>query len=266
MADALRVHVELAIVEKMDAAQARLDRGFENVPRVPQPVHVADFVPVKGRDRQFHDPQFLEDKLNDDLGVEMEIVRVFLERNLREGRGGIEPVTGVKLGQLRAEHPVLEPGQDLVADPFVGRHSAAARRPFVDHARAEHRIRFVARERREQLRQFLRRILSVAMHKRDDVETVVDCVAVAEFLIAALTLVSLSAQDSDLEGGVSLLITQTIDEGVGLRRIVDDQDFDVLALQGTRNAIENLLNRRRRIVGNDKNQQPLATEIDSSGF
>src|SRR5476649_861494 len=104
------------------------------------------------------------------------------------------------------------------------------------------------------------------MHERDDVEAIVDRVAVSELLVAAVTLVLRRAQNRDLEGGVSLLITQPIDESVVVRRIVDDQDFDVLALQGTRNAIENLLNRRRRIVGDDKNQQPLATEIDSNGF
>ena len=147
MAPDLRVDVELPIVKKMDAAEAGFDRGFENVPRVFHPVHVADFVAVKRRDRQFRDAQFPEHELDDDLGVEMEIVRVFLERNLRQRGGRIEPVAGVEFRELRSQHPVLERRQDLVADPFVDRHSALSRRPLVDHARAENRIGLAARQR-----------------------------------------------------------------------------------------------------------------------
>ena len=40
-------------------------------------------------------------------------------------------------------------GQDLVADPFVERHSARASGPFVDHPRAKDRVGFTGEERRE---------------------------------------------------------------------------------------------------------------------
>ena len=105
----------------------------------------------------------------------------------------------MKLRELRAEHPVLETGQHLVADPFVERHAASARGPFVDHARAEDRVRFTGEKRREQRRQFFRRVLTVAVDERDDVEAVIDRVAVAELLIPAVALVLRGAENGDLE-------------------------------------------------------------------
>ena len=93
----------------------RPQHRLADVPRVFYSVHVADLVAVVGRDRQFRDAQFLEHELHDDLRVEMEIVRVFLEGNLRQRLGRIKPVAGVELGELGPEHPVLETGQDLVA-------------------------------------------------------------------------------------------------------------------------------------------------------
>ena len=58
MAPSLRIDVELPIVKKVDAAEAGFDRRLEDVPRILHPVHVADFVAVKRRDRQFRDAQF----------------------------------------------------------------------------------------------------------------------------------------------------------------------------------------------------------------
>src|SRR5687767_5581035 len=101
MPGGLRIDVKLPIVKEMDAAQPSFHRGFEYVPRVFHPIHVADFVAVESRDRQFRDAQFSENKLDDDLGVEMEIVGVLLEWNLSQGRGGIEAITGVELRELQ---------------------------------------------------------------------------------------------------------------------------------------------------------------------
>ena len=42
-------------------------------------------------------------QLNDDFGVEMEIVRVALERNPRQRLHRIEPVAAVKFAEMRAE-------------------------------------------------------------------------------------------------------------------------------------------------------------------
>ena len=105
----------------------------------------------------------------------------------------------MKFAQLRAEHRVLEIRQDLVAHPFVERHAAVERILLVDHARAEDRIGVFVDERLEQDGQLFRRVLAVAMDQGDDVEAVVDRVAVAELLVAAVALVLRRAQDRDPE-------------------------------------------------------------------
>ena len=71
--------------------------------------------------------KFFEHQLDDDVGVEVEVVGVALEGDPRERRGGVEPIAGVELGELGPKHPVLEARQDLVADPFVERHAARER-------------------------------------------------------------------------------------------------------------------------------------------
>lgn len=96
-----------------------------------------------------------------------------------------------------------------------------------------------------------------------DVETVVDRVAVAEFLVTAVTLILRCAENRDLEGRISLLIAETLNESFVLGKIVDDQDLDLSALQALRNATENLFDRQLRVVGNDEDEQPFAAEINS---
>ena len=152
----------------------------------------------------------------------MEIVRVFLERDLGEGRRRIEPVAGMKFRERGPQHPILEGGKDLVADPLVERHPAAARRFLIDHARAENGIGFLCNERRDQLRQFFRSVLAVAVNEGNDVEPVIDRVAVPEFLVSAVALVHRRPQNGDLKSGISLLITEPVPEGVVLGRIVYD--------------------------------------------
>ena len=86
-------------------------------------------------------------------------------------------------------------------------------------------------KRGEQVRQFLRRILAVAMDQGDEVEAVVDSVPVAELLVAAVALVDRGAQDGDLEALDGLLMRHAGGESVVLRRIVDDENLDVTAAQ-----------------------------------
>src|SRR5882724_4218646 len=79
-----RIDVELPVEKQIHLMTARAEHCSKNVCRVFQSIHVADFAAVKCRDRQLDDPQFLQHELNDDLGVEMEIVRVALKRNLNK--------------------------------------------------------------------------------------------------------------------------------------------------------------------------------------
>ena len=64
----------------------------------------------------------------------MEIVRVELERDLLERRNRVHAVTGMELAQRGAEHPVLEPAQDAIAEKLVERHAAAQGAGPVEHA------------------------------------------------------------------------------------------------------------------------------------
>ena len=93
------MNVELLVEEQIHLMQAHTRHGLEDIPGVFQPVHVADLRTVIGRDRQLRDPQSLQDQLNDDFSVEMKVVRVSLERDLRQSLGGIDSVAGMKLGE-----------------------------------------------------------------------------------------------------------------------------------------------------------------------
>ena len=183
------IHVESSIVKKLNTAKTRLERRSKNIPRVTQSVDVTDFIAVKSRDRQFGDAKIPEHELNDNFGVEMKVVRVFFEWHLGQRLGRVKPVTGMELGQRRPENAILEPRQNLVANPFVSRHSAGARRAFIDHARAEDRFGLAGQQRLQQIRQFFGGVLAIAVHEGHDVEAMIDGVAVAELLVAAVPLV-----------------------------------------------------------------------------
>jgi hypothetical protein len=81
-----RLNIEPAIVKKLNAAEARLDGRSKDIPGVAQTIDVANLVSVKSWNRQFSNPELFEHKLNDDLGIEMEIARVLFERDLRQRR------------------------------------------------------------------------------------------------------------------------------------------------------------------------------------
>src|SRR5712692_934451 len=137
----------------------------------------------------------------------MEIVRISFERNLCERTRGIKPIAGMKLREVCAEHVILKCGENLIADPFVKRHSAPASGALVDHARTENGVRLAAHEWVEQLRQLFRRVLTIAMNQRDNIETMIDGVAIAKFLVATVTLIFRRTQNRDFEFGITLLVT-----------------------------------------------------------
>ena len=150
MLGVLRVHIELAVVEQLDSAETRLDGRAHHIPGVTQSVHVTDLTAIESGNGQLGDAPLFQDKLNDDLGVEMEIVGVFLEGQLGQCLGGVEAITGMKLGQVGPEHLVLKAREDLVAHPLVKGHPTLAGRLFVDHARAKHGFDLARQERLEE--------------------------------------------------------------------------------------------------------------------
>ena len=258
-------HVELPIVEHVFLVEFGAQHRFENIPRILQPVDVADFVAVKSGDRDFHNPHPGEVQLHDDVGVEMEIVRVPLEGNLRERLHGIQPVAAVKLAELRAEQRVLKLREHLIADPFVERHPAFERVGFVDHPRAKHGVRFLSQKWFYQLRQLLRRVLPVAVDERHDVESVIDRVAVAEFLIAAVALIFRVAQHHDLERpALPLALQPGVKSGV-LAEVVDDQHFHIGHAEFGGDAVEDALDGFLGVVGDDENEQAFFGKVDGHG-
>ena len=100
------------------------------------------------------------------------------------------------------------------------------------------------------------------MDQSDDVETIVDGIAVAEFLVAAVALVFRGAKNVDLECGMRLLIAQTIHESLISRRVVDDQDLDAVLMERGGNAAEHFLDRRFRVVSDNEDQDAVATQIE----
>ena len=123
----------------------RAQHGAEDIPGVAQPIHVTDLVTIESRDGNFFDRQPCKVQLNDDVRIEVEIVRIAFERNGSQGAGGIQPIAAVKFAQLCAERPILKGGQQLIADPLVlwhafGRapapHPNNAALPFLDNRTA----------------------------------------------------------------------------------------------------------------------------------
>ena len=154
------------------AVEPVLRRVDEDIPGVPQPVDVTDLVAVIGGDGDLADPLRSLVELHDDLAVEVEPVGVALERDVAQGGDAVGAVAGMPFAEVGADHRVLNRREDPVPDVLVQGHAAAPRRATVDHARPEDRVALVALQRRDHLREELRRVLTVAVHEHDDVEVV----------------------------------------------------------------------------------------------
>src|SRR6185312_16407725 len=90
-----------AIVENAELLHARFERREHHVERISDAVDAADFVAVISRDRQLTDLALREKhELDDDLGVEMEVVRVPLEGNIAKRIDRIDAVAGVEFAQM----------------------------------------------------------------------------------------------------------------------------------------------------------------------
>src|SRR4051812_33319630 len=99
------------------------------------------------------------------------------------------------------------------------------------------------------------------MNERNDIETVINGVAVTEFLITPVTLIFRCPQNRYAKIGLGVLVAQAVQESVVLRRIIDDQHFDLLAVQAFRYAGEHSLDRALRVVGDDKNEKTFVPEV-----
>ena len=219
-------------------------------------VHVADLIAVVGGDGYLGDPHARIVQLDDDLGVEVEPVRVPLERELLEGGHRVGPVPRVELGQLGAQGGILEAGQDPVAHVLVERHPAPACRSLDHDPGAEDGVRLPGQQRGHDLGERLGRILPVAVEHDHDVEAVLDGQVVPGLLVAPVAQVGRLPDQGDGQVG-DLLVAEADQVGRVLAVIVADDDlFDVRADLGG-NAVENLGQGGCRVVGDHQHPDSL---------
>src|SRR5690348_10834507 len=81
------LNVVSTVVEQRQLTETRPQRRLEDIPSVLDGITIGNPVAIKHRNGRLKHSQFLEKKLNNDFGVEVEIVSVFLERNLSQRSG-----------------------------------------------------------------------------------------------------------------------------------------------------------------------------------
>ena len=126
-------------------------------------------------------------QLDDDLRVEMKIVSHVREIDVLQGMQVVRPVTAVKLGEVHSQRTIFERRQDSIPGILVKRH-ASFQRPAIcsHHAASENRIRFAGNDRMIKMRQDLRGVLAISVEQHHGVETFIDEIPVAGFLISAV--------------------------------------------------------------------------------
>jgi len=208
---------------------------------------VADLVPVVGGDRDLGDPHARVVQLDDDLGVEVEAVRVLLERDPLEGVHRVGPVAGVEFAELGTECGVLEPRQDPVAQELVERHAPLAGGPLDHGPGPEDGVRLAPEQGLEQVGHRLGGVLAVPVEHDHDVQPVLDGQVVAGLLVAPVPQVPGLADQGDRELG-HLLVSETDQVGRVLAVVVGDHHLlDVVADLGG-DAVEGLGQRGRGVV------------------
>ena len=96
-----RCTIVAAIVENAEFLETSLDGGDHYVECIAHAVDAADFIAVISRDRQFADfPLGEKHQLNDDFGIEMEVVGIALEGDGAQGIDRIKPVAGVEFAEF----------------------------------------------------------------------------------------------------------------------------------------------------------------------
>src|SRR5262245_8265216 len=85
-------------------------------------VDVTDLVAIVGWNGHLGDCIATSQKLQDDLRVEVPAIRQAVEVKRAECLTGIGAVTRVEFGEMCAEQPVLDFGEDAVANILVARH------------------------------------------------------------------------------------------------------------------------------------------------
>src|SRR4051812_1193397 len=93
---------------RLPAVEDGVREGFPHAMEgVRDAVHVADLVAVVRRDRDLFDAESLLDEFDDDLRIEVPVVRQPPERELLQGAHRIRTVSAVELGEAGADQRVL---------------------------------------------------------------------------------------------------------------------------------------------------------------
>src|SRR6185369_13155327 len=225
--------------------------------RIGDSVHVTDLITIVSRNRPFANTQSRLMKLDQDVSIEVPLVRVLTKGNLLQCRTTIQPISRVEFRETHPCNPVFQPRENLVADEFVFRHSACEWIATIGHAGAKHHVSLISFERREQFRQYFGRILSIGVKHHDDVEPTGDCIFVSGFLVSTVAKVFRVSVNGELLDRLGVFVSDRGVIGVIGRAIVEEEYLVDLVPDLLRNAIERPIEFVYGVVGNDENADAL---------
>src|SRR5204863_7270918 len=142
--------------EEPPASQTETQRrakATEAVTHASTKVNRGSFRQIFRRARDLADFRTQPNDLGEHLVVEHKIVGVLFNRDTLEQTSGKGAISGVIFRQLRADHKILDEGEEAVRDIFPPRHSAIER-AAAQNARSEHaRIQSARNQRRHRRKQ-----------------------------------------------------------------------------------------------------------------
>src|SRR5258708_24105891 len=138
--------------------------------------------------------------LDQHLRVEDEVVAVLEKRNRLEKTTRVSAIPGVKLGQVQAEHAVLGPGQEAIADALPPRH-AGLRRVEAKPPRAEHDVGLAVLDDAAEVRDDRWVVLAIGVQHDADISSHLARLAVARLLAPALAQIAFVADHLQPEVG-----------------------------------------------------------------
>ena len=183
----------------------------------------------------------------DDLGVEVEVVGVGHQVEVAESVHPVGAIAAVPLREVQAGQPVLEPGQDSVADVLVERHPAGAGTAGLDHPRAEHCVRVSRHQGRDDVLDALGCVLPVTVEEDDHVEAPFDRPCVAGLLVSPVAEVAVVPHDRERQGGPVLELQSDLVGAVGAG-VVTHQDVVDCLDEGVRQPRQGVRESAGRVV------------------
>src|SRR2546427_6037391 len=119
------------------------------------------------RNRDLPYPETLFLKLDEDLRVEMKLIRALFKGHLSQGFAGIRAKAGMIFRKIHAKRPIFDRCEELVPEKLVQWHAALQR--VTGHAGTEHHLRLAIQDRLNEIRNVFGRVLNVSMKNHDNV-------------------------------------------------------------------------------------------------